>query len=211
MGEATGAFSCAESLRSKLNELDSIEFAWAREDSNLHGLIAHWVLNPARLPIPPLARVGPERLQPPCSGGQMDMVCGHGEDTRRLPGGARRGARSCRTVRRTAAESSAGVSRVDRVCQASAHQGQQDRQGGRSDHGDGDRAVAGRTPAADQRSGTMRSTCPSNVTTIISPLASVPMPLIWLISPRSDRQSTSFVTSPSTSRKLLIHPRHQSA
>ncbi len=30
--------------------------SWAREDSNLHELNAHWVLNPARLPIPPLAQ-----------------------------------------------------------------------------------------------------------------------------------------------------------
>ena len=36
--------------------IDRAGTRWAREDSNLHELNAHWVLNPARLPIPPLAR-----------------------------------------------------------------------------------------------------------------------------------------------------------
>ena len=52
---------------------------------------------------------------------------------------------------------------------------------------------------------------PSKVAMTISPLASVPMPLIREISPRSFVQSRLSVVTPPAIKKLRTHPAHQSA
>ena len=59
-------------------------------------------------------------------------------------------------------------------------------------------AVPAELTETPHRTGTSRKTRPSKVTMIISPLASVPIPLIFSMMPRSACQSRSSVSAPST-------------